>query len=81
MEGVYHSDELGTEYRVVLEEGRLRVHHRKLETRTLIPTFQDGFTVQGASAVFSRDGSGSVDGFSLSDGRVWNVRFRRERPR
>ncbi len=78
-EGVYASDELGTEYRLALEEGRLLAHHRKLETRPLTPTFRDAFLIDGASAVFTRDASGAVEGFTLSDGRVWNVRFRRVR--
>jgi hypothetical protein len=76
--GVYRSDELGTEYRIVLEEdGQPRVHHRKLEAMVLIPAFRDAFQVNGASAEFSRDASGRVTGFRLSDGRVWNVRFER----
>jgi len=76
--GVYRSDELGTEYRVAFQEGQLRVHHRKLETRAMTPTFRDAFLVRGASAVFTRAASGAIDGFTLSDGRVWNVRFRRD---
>jgi len=76
-EGVYASDELGTEYRLTLEGGRLFAHHRKLETRPLAPSFRDAFLIDGASAVFTRQPSGAVDGFTLSDGRVWNVRFRR----
>jgi CubicO group peptidase (beta-lactamase class C family) len=78
-EGVYASDELGTEYRVALEQGRLVAHHRKLGARPLAPTFRDAFLIEDASAVFTRDAAGSVDGFTLSDGRVWNVRFRRVR--
>ncbi len=75
--GTYASDELGTDYRVALEEGGLVVHHRTLDDRELTPTFRDAFLLDGASAVFTRDAAGAVDGFSLSDGRVWNVRFRR----
>ena len=74
-EGVYRSDELGTEYRLVLEDGRLVARHRKLEPRTLVPSFRDAFLMDGAPAVFTRDDSGTVAGFRLSDGRVWNVRF------
>ncbi len=76
-QGVYVSDELGTDYRVALEDGGLVVHHRKLGDRSLTPTFEDAFLLDGASAVFTRDAAGAVDGFGLSDGRVWNVRFRR----
>lgn len=73
--GLYHSEELGTDYRLALEDGALWFHHRKLESQRLTPTFQDGFTIRGASAAFTRSGTGRVDGFALSDGRVWNVRF------
>jgi len=73
--GLYHSEELGTDYRLALEEGALWFHHRKLESQRLTPTFRDGFMIRGASAAFTRDGAGRVDGFTLSDGRVWNVRF------
>ncbi|HKJ03944.1 MAG TPA: serine hydrolase domain-containing protein [Longimicrobiales bacterium] len=73
--GIYHSDELGTDYRVALEEGHLAVHHRKLETRALTPAFDDAFMMNGAVVAFTRDASGAPAGFTLSDGRVWNVRF------
>lgn len=76
-EGVYESDELGTAYRLVLEEGRLVARHRKREDAALEPAFRDTFLLRGAVARFSRDASGGVEGFTLSDGRVWNVRFRK----
>lgn len=77
-EGVYVSEELGTEYRLVLEEGGLVVRHRKLDPQPLRPTWPDAFTLGGAPAVFTRGASGRIEGFTLSDGRVWNVRFRRK---
>jgi len=75
--GVYESEELGTAYRLVLEEGRLVARHRKREDAALQPTLRDTFLIRGAVARFSRDGAGAVEGFTLSDGRVWNVRFRK----
>jgi hypothetical protein len=77
-EGVYASAELGTEYQLVLEGSRLAARHRKLDDAPLTPAFRDAFLIRGALAVFTRDGSGAVAGFTLSDGRVWNVRFRKE---
>jgi len=77
-EGVYGSAELGTEYRLVMEEGGLVARHRKLDPAPLTPTFRDAFRLRSASAVFTRNASGRIEGFTLSDGRVWNVRFRRE---
>jgi CubicO group peptidase (beta-lactamase class C family) len=75
--GMYHSDELDTEYRIGMDDGALWVHRRKFEPQRLEPTALDGFTTRGSSAWFTHAASGEVDGFTLSDGRVWNVRFRR----
>jgi hypothetical protein len=79
-EGTYTSAELGTEYRLVVEGGNLGVRHRKLDDAPLTPTFRDAFLVRGALAAFTHGASGAVDGFTLSDGRVWNVRFRKGGP-
>ncbi|MGD8278859.1 MAG: serine hydrolase domain-containing protein, partial [Gemmatimonadota bacterium] len=77
--GLYHSDELGTDYRIELENGQLVVRHRKLPTRRLVPTFRDAFLMGGAAVVFTRGGDGVPAGFSLTDGRIWNVVFGRVR--
>ncbi|NJD17767.1 MAG: beta-lactamase family protein, partial [Gemmatimonadetes bacterium] len=77
-EGTWASDELGTENRIVVEDGVLRVHHRKLETGLARPVGARGmFLFGGSEARFEEDGAGVPSGFTLSDGRVWNVRFRR----
>ena len=73
--GSYHSDELDTEYRFAIEDAGLTIHHRKLEPVTLEPTFRDAFRAGGRSFIFTRDSSGRVDGFRMSSGRVWGVRF------
>jgi len=76
--GTYHSEELGTDYRLAVEGDSLAFHHRKLPSARLMPMFRDAFFFDGELMVFSRDASGAVTGFTISDGRVWNVRFRRE---
>ncbi len=73
--GIYHSTELGTDYKFNIENGRLRFHHRKLESRTLTPVFPDAFHLQGRILTFTRDDRGNVDGFRVSDSRVWGVEF------
>ena len=78
--GTYHSDELDTEYHLSLEDGQLAIHHRKLASATLTPMFGDAFRTastswQRYSLVITRDSRGRVDGFRISDGRVWGVRF------
>jgi len=78
LEGTWVSDELGTEYRLVVEDGALVAHHRKLEPRRMRPVGARGvFMMGGAEGRFVEDASGGFSSFTLSDGRVWNVRFRR----
>lgn len=77
--GTYSSDELGTEYRFVLMDGGLVRQHRKLPEVRLRPTYRDGFMGNG-SYDFTRDDDGRVDGFTISTGRVWKVRFDRREP-
>ena len=79
--GTYHSDELDTEYHLSMEDGQLAIHHRKLASATLTPMFVDAFRTannswQRYSLIITRDSRGRVDGFRLSDGRVWGIRFR-----
>jgi hypothetical protein len=78
--GTYRSDELGTEYRFVIEENRLVVRTRKLEPMRLQPSIADEFMGAGRTFEFTRDAAGTIDGFAMSDGRVWNVRFERDGP-
>ena len=73
--GVYASEELDTEYRVHLEAGALVMSHRKLEDRTLRPTYVDGFTAGPYDLTFARNATGDVTGFTLSSGRVRRVVF------
>lgn len=75
--GEYHSDELDTEYSIVLAGDRCVIRHRKLPERQLQPIVRDQFRAGGATIEFTRDGSGAITGFTISDGRVWNVRFDR----
>lgn len=77
--GLYHSDELGTDYRIELADGILVVKHRKLPDRRLAPTFRDAFITGGTAVVFTRGAAGRPAGFSITDGRVWNVSFARLR--
>lgn len=75
--GSYYSDELGTEYRFTVEDNTLRFHHRKLESRLLRPAFTDAFFMGGRTIVFTRNAEDEIDGFRISDSRVWGVRFER----
>jgi CubicO group peptidase (beta-lactamase class C family) len=75
--GRYYSAELDTEYDLVLEGDELQVKHRKLNTRRMRSVYIDAFRIGGALGEFTRDSRGRLDGFTLSDGRVWGVRFER----
>lgn len=74
--GRYWSDELGVEYQLRIEEGDLTIWNRKIGVQTLSPLFPDGFSA-GQGVIFSRNPRGEIDGFTISNGRVWKVRFRR----
>jgi hypothetical protein len=74
--GHYWSDDLGVEYEVRWDGDQLVFWNRKMETRALNPLFEDGFSA-GGGVIFTRDGPGRIDGFTVSEGRVWKVRFRR----
>lgn len=78
-EGTYHSEELGTDYHFTMEGDTLWFHHRKMESRRLEPAFRDGFLLRNTVLDFTRDPAGNVNGFTVSDGRVWKVRFQRVR--
>ncbi len=73
--GTYHSQELGVDYALLVEEGKLVLRNRKIGKMELEPSFVDGFTFQGYGMTFTRDAQGRVIGFTLSSARVRRVRF------
>lgn len=78
--GSFYSDELDVRYDVALGDSVLVVRSRKIDEEKLTPAFRDAFTVGfGATLQFTRDRSGKVNGFAISDGRVRGVRFDRLR--
>ena len=77
--GTYASDEAEVEIRALVEGGKLRLKRRPDSSVELAPTYQDGFTGQGyGTIVFRRDASGRVTGLSVSQDRVWDLRFVRK---
>jgi CubicO group peptidase (beta-lactamase class C family) len=76
-EGEYYSDELGTTYTLVVEDGQLVAQHRRHDDVSLIPAFVDQFSGEKprlAKVHFVRD-KDKIVGFRLSSGRVRNLRF------
>jgi CubicO group peptidase (beta-lactamase class C family) len=76
--GDYSSDEAQATLRVALEGGLLRVQNRPGTWIPLRPTYRDAFAAPGMGVVrFLRDGSGNVTEASVSQDRVWDLRFKR----
>jgi CubicO group peptidase (beta-lactamase class C family) len=77
--GDYYSQELDVNYRIVMEDGRLRVDHenphRPFPGGLLVPKMKDMFTVQGLLLRFDRDEQGFVTALTVDAGRVKNIRF------
>jgi len=76
--GTYWSEELGTEYRIVPEEGSDRdftLTHRVQDPALFQIRYPDGFQSGRRWITFRRDGTDQITGFTISDGRSWNVRF------
>ncbi len=72
--GRYYSEELDTSYRISVKGEGLAVkigQHEEIELTAAVPDLFIG----DLGFEFSRDGSGRADGFSLSAGRVRNLKF------
>jgi CubicO group peptidase (beta-lactamase class C family) len=77
--GRYFSDEIETALDVAADGSRLVIRRRPDFTAALTPVYADGFN-SGALGwvVFRREGSGRVDGFSISQDRMWALAFIRQ---
>lgn len=77
-EGLYHSDELTTEYRIKAVDNGLLVTHSRLSDFVLRPQSEDTFTPNTWSfgrTAFIRDEHNHIIGFRVSSGRAHNVLF------
>lgn len=75
-EGTYRSDEAEATFTVeVGEEMTLVLRDRWGQGTGLRPLYPDAFSGGGSTYVFRRDASGRVAGMSLSESRVWDLRF------
>ena len=79
--GAYYSDELDVTYRFALHQGRLVRHGPKSRDQPLRPTaVRDRFQMRGNALQFSRDDDADVNGFTVTTGRVLDLRFRKVDP-
>lgn len=74
--GDYFSEEIDTRFRVALEDDRLVIQRRPEEV-SLTPLYADAFSSPIGVLVFERDHSGRITALTLSQERVWNLRFSR----
>ena len=76
--GVYTSDEAETELRTQIRDGRLVVTRRPDTAIVLAPEYADTFEApQLGTVIFRRDGAGTVTALSVSQDRVWDLRFQK----
>jgi hypothetical protein len=76
--GTYVSDEAEAELRVAVDNGRLVLTRRPDTTISLTPIYADAFSATGLGTVFfRRDAGGPVTALSVSQDRVWDLRFQR----
>lgn len=75
--GVYTSGEADVTLRVALEDGRLVIHRQPDTKIVLTPNHRDGFSGSMGQVRFFRDRKGAVTELSVSQDRVWDLRFPR----
>ena len=76
--GAYASDEAETVLRAAVENGRLVLKRRPDASIALEPLYADAFEApQLGTVIFRRDGTGRIVGLSVSEDRVWDLRFAR----
>lgn len=75
--GEYVSDEAEVVYKLAVEGDSLVLRRRPDTHISLSPTYRDAFTYQGNTLRFMRDAAGNVNELSVSEDRVWDLRFRK----
>jgi len=79
-QGTYWSDELETQYKIKLKDGKLTADHIRHGNIELFPTMQDQFATRQwfmGQVKFQRDASGKVSGVTLGGGRLTGILFKR----
>jgi CubicO group peptidase (beta-lactamase class C family) len=76
--GTYSSDEAEVTYKAAVRDGSLVLERRPDAVLRLTPVYADGFRAQIGFVRFTRDGSGRVTGFHVSQDRVWKLVFDRQ---
>jgi CubicO group peptidase (beta-lactamase class C family) len=77
-EGSFRSDEAEVTYQIVVEDGALVAKDRYGDSDRLSPLYPDAFLSSMGTILFRRDRRSQLNGLSLIQGRVWDLRFRLE---
>jgi hypothetical protein len=78
--GQYYSEELETEYRIIVRNGQLVATHIRNEDVVLTPVDKDQFSGDQwwfRNVSYLRDKKDKIIGFQLTTGRVRNLHFKR----
>lgn len=76
-EGQYRSAEAETAFTAAVEGGVLVLRQRPDRAVHLAPLYQGAFTGWIGTVVFRRDAGGRIEGFSINQDRVWDLRVER----
>jgi hypothetical protein len=63
---------------VQVDDDRLVIKRRPDSTVALTPVYADGFSSPLGSITFRRDSNGRIVALSVSQDRVWDLRFTRQ---
>ena len=79
--GSYYNDELETTYRLSVENGKLIAHHMRLGDFTFQPDLvvAERFDIPSGTVKFFKNEQKAITGFSLSNGRMKNVLFKKQK--
>jgi hypothetical protein len=75
--GRYESAELDTTWTLAVDDGKLFIRHRGLPEEALHPTVNGVLAVRGIVLAIQKDSAGKVTGFTVNEGRVRGIGFRK----
>jgi hypothetical protein len=78
--GLYSSEEIEPLYELKLDSDRLVLHRLRSKPDVLHPVTLDLFAGSIGTIRFTRNSAGRISGFTLSTGRIKNLRFQKGRP-
>lgn len=77
-DGRFTSNDAETTLKVAVDGDRLVIRRRPDTEMRLTPLYADAFSSPMGTVIFRRDENGDVNALSISQDRVWDMRFERE---